>query len=444
MPKRVLILGAAGRDFHTFNVLFREDPDYEVVAFTATQIPNIDGRRYPPELSGPRYPQGIPIEPEERMAELIREKNVDIVVFAYSDVTHERVMRLGSEVHAAGADYWLPSPRRTMIRSKVPVVAVTAARTGCGKSQTSRRVASILSDMGLRVVAVRHPMPYGDLAKQEVQRFATYDDLAKHDVTIEEREEYEPHIDAGRVVFAGVDYGKILAEAEKEADVVIFDGGNNDTSFYAPDVQITVVDPHRPDHAAHYFPGESNVRMADIVLINKIDSASFENIRLCRRVAEELNPEAVIVEAASPMFVEGWEQIRGKRVLVVEDGPTLTHGEMAFGAGWVTAQRYGAAEIVDPHEFAVNSIRETYEKYPTTGAVLPAMGYGEAQIHDLQETIRKTPADLVLIATPIDLRRLVEFDKPALRVRYELQEIGQPTLEELLKERLPQREAVAG
>ena len=444
MVKRVLILGAAGRDFHNFNVVFRDDPEIEVVAFTATQIPNIDGRRYPAELAGPRYPQGIPIEPESEMTRLIQEHKVDVVVFAYSDIPHERVMNLGSEALVAGADYWLLSPERTMVKSSVPVVAVTASRTGSGKSQTSRRVAQILTSLGRRVVAVRHPMPYGDLAKQAVQRFATYEDLAKHDVTIEEREEYEPHIDAGRVVFAGVDYEAILREAEKEADVVIFDGGNNDTSFYKPDLQITVVDPHRPDHHTRYFPGEPNVRMADVLVINKIDSASFENIRVCRESARALNPDAIIVEAASPMFVDDSERIRGKRVLVLEDGPTLTHGEMAYGAGWITAQRYGAAEIVDPREYAVGSIADTYRKYPTTGAVLPAMGYGEAQIRDLQETIRRTPADLVLIATPIDLRRLVELDKPALRVRYELQEIGEPTLETILREQLVDRMAQVG
>jgi predicted GTPase len=444
MAKRVLILGAAGRDFHNFNVVFRDDPEIEVVAFTATQIPNIDGRRYPAALAGPRYPQGIPIEPESEMVRLIRDHRVDVVVFAYSDITHERVMNLGSEALAAGADYWLLSPERTMVKSSVPVVAVTAARTGAGKSQTSRRVAQILTGLGRRVVAVRHPMPYGDLAKQAVQRFATYEDLAKHDVTIEEREEYEPHIDAGRVVFAGVDYERILREAEKEADVVIFDGGNNDTSFYKPDLQITVVDPHRPDHHTRYFPGEPNVRMADVIVINKIDTASFENICLCRQTARALNPEATFVEAASPIFVDDSERIRGKRVLVVEDGPTLTHGEMAYGAGWITAQRYGAAEIVDPHEYAVGSIAETFAKYPTTGAVLPAMGYGDAQIRDLQETIQRTPADLVLIATPIDLRRLVELDKPALRVRYELQEIGVPTLETILREQLVDRMAQVG
>ena len=444
MAKRVLILGAAGRDFHNFNVVFRDDPEIEVVAFTATQIPDIDGRRYPVELAGPRYPQGIPIEPESEMTRLIREHDVDVVVFAYSDIPHERVMNLGSQALAAGADYWLLSPERTMVKSSVPVVAVTASRTGSGKSQTSRRVASILTSLGRRVVAVRHPMPYGDLAKQAVQRFATYEDLAKHDVTIEEREEYEPHIDAGRVVFAGVDYEKILREAEKEADVVIFDGGNNDTSFYKPDLQITVVDPHRPDHQARYFPGEPNVRMADVIVINKIDTASFENIHLCRQSVRTLNPDAIIVEAASPISVDDGERIHGKRVLVVEDGPTLTHGEMAFGAGWIAAQRFGASEIVDPHEYAVGTIADTYRKYPTTGAVLPAMGYGDAQVRDLQETIRRTPADLVLIATPIDLRRLVEFDKPALRVRYELQEIGEPTLESILREQLVDRMAQVG
>jgi predicted GTPase len=435
MPQRVLILGAAGRDFHNFNVYFRNNPDYEVVAFTATQIPNIDGRRYPPELAGERYPNGIPIESEKNLSDLIRDLKVDTVLFGYSDVSHETVMHLGSEAMVAGADYLLLSPLKTMVKSTAPVVAVNATRTGAGKSQTSRRVAEILSGMGKKVVAVRHPMPYGDLAKQAVQRFETYDDLAKHDVTIEEREEYEPHLDAGRVVFAGVDYERILREAEKEAEVVIWDGGNNDTSFYAPDLQIVVADPYRADHSARYFPGEPNVRMADVVVVNKVDTASFDQVREARRVVRELNPEAIVIEAASPIFVSDGDQLRGKRVLCVEDGPTVTHGEMPFGAGMIAAQRYGAAEIVDPRPYAVGSIVETFEKYPTTGTVLPAMGYGEAQTRDLAETIKATPADIVVVATPIDLRRLIEFDKPALRVRYELQEIGEPNLKHILEER---------
>jgi predicted GTPase len=440
MPQRVLILGAAGRDFHNFNTYFRNNADYEVVAFTATQIPNIDGRRYPPELAGSRYPNGIPIEAEKDLTALIRDLNVDSVVFGYSDVSHETVMHLGSEALVAGADYLLLSPRKTMLKSSVPVVAVNAARTGAGKSQTSRRVAAILTEMGRRVVAVRHPMPYGDLAKQAVQRFETYEDLERHDVTIEEREEYEPHLDAGRVVFAGVDYERILRQAEQEADVVIWDGGNNDTSFFQPDLQIVVVDPYRADHSARYFPGEPNVRMADVIVVNKVDTANFDDVMKARRVAEELNPDAVVVEAASPILVEDGSRIKGSRILCVEDGPTVTHGEMPFGAGYIPAKRYGAAEIVDPRPYAVGSILDTFEKYPTTGTVLPAMGYGEQQTNELAATIRATPADLVLIATPIDLRRLVEFDKPALRVRYELQEIGEPNLADLLRDRLGSRE----
>ncbi|MFQ5629118.1 MAG: cyclic 2,3-diphosphoglycerate synthase [bacterium] len=434
MAQRVLILGAAGRDFHNFNTYFRENNDFEVVAFTATQIPNIEGRLYPPELSGEQYPNGIPIKPESELTQLIKEKNIDIVVFSYSDVSHEYVMRMGSQVLAAGADYMLLGPKHTTIKSTVPVVAVCAARTGSGKSQTSRRVAAILNDMGKRVVVVRHPMPYGDLAKQAVQRFENFDDLIKHEVTIEEREEYEPHLAAGRVVYAGVDYERILRQAEKEADVVIWDGGNNDMPFYQPDLFIAVVDPHRADHAARYHPGETNVRMADVVVINKVGTASFENIETTRQIAQDFNPNATIIEAASPIFVDDGSQIRGKKVLVVEDGPTLTHGEMAYGAGWVAARRYGAAEILDPRPYAVGSIKQTFAKYPTTGTVLPAMGYGSKQINELQQTINNSPADMVIIATPIDLRSLIEIDKPALRVCYELQEIGEPTLKDVLQE----------
>ncbi len=432
MTQRVVILGAAGRDFHNFNTYFRDNPDFEVVAFTATQIPDIDGRRYPPELAGSSYPDGIPIEEEASLERLIRDQKVDIAVFSYSDVSHEQVMHVGSRAMAAGADYMLLGPRHTMLESKVPVVAVCAARTGAGKSQTSRRVAGVLREMGKRVVAVRHPMPYGDLAKQAVQRFANFEDLDKHEVTIEEREEYEPHLRAGSVVYAGVDYERILRQAEQEADVVIWDGGNNDMPFYTPDLLIVVVDPHRPDHAARYHPGEVNVRMADVVVINKIGTAGLDDIMTARRITTELNPDATIIEAASPIFVEDGDYIRGKRVLVIEDGPTVTHGEMPYGAGWVAALRYGAAEIVDPRPFAVGSIRDTFEKYPTTGAVLPAMGYGEKQTAELAETINKAPVDLVVVATPIDLRSLIEIDKPALRVRYELQEIGEPTLADVL------------
>ena len=432
MAQRALILGAAGRDFHNFNTYFRDNPDFDVVAFTAAQIPDIDGRTYPAELAGSRYPDGIPIEAEENFERLVRDLKVDVVVFSYSDVPHEQVMHLGSRAIAAGADYLLLGSKHTMVKSVKPLVAVCAARTGSGKSQTSRRVAEILTAQGKKVVVIRHPMPYGDLAAQAVQRFETYDDLEKHEVTIEEREEYEPHIAAGRVVYAGVDYEAILRQAEQEADVVIWDGGNNDLSFYEADLYITVVDSHRPDHAARYHPGEANVRMADVIVINKVDTASLEQVQTARAVAHELNPDALVIEAASPLFVEGEDEIRGKKVLVVEDGPTLTHGEMAYGAGWVAARRYGAAEIIDPRPWAVGSIARTFEKYPNTGAVLPAMGYGAEQTAELQQTIAATPADLVVIGTPIDLRRLIDIDQPSVRVSYELQEIGRPTLSDVL------------
>jgi len=414
MAQRALILGAAGRDFHNFNTYFRDNLDFDVVAFTAAQIPDIDGRTYPAKLSGPRYPDGIPIEAEENFERLVRDLNVDVVVFSYSDVSHEQVMHLGSRAIAAGADYLLLGSKHTMVKSVKPLIAVCAARTGSGKSQTSRRIAEILTAQGKKVVVIRHPMPYGDLAAQAVQRFETYDDLEKHEVTIEEREEYEPHI------------------AEQEADVVIWDGGNNDLSFYEADLYITVVDSHRPDHSARYHPGEANVRLADVIVINKVGTASLEQVQTARAVAHELNPDALVIEAASPLFVEGEDEIRGKKVLVVEDGPTLTHGEMAYGAGWVAARRYGAAEIIDPRPWAVGSIARTFEKYPNTGPVLPAMGYGAEQTAELQQTIAATPADLVVIGTPIDLRRLIEIDKPSVRVRYELQEIGRPTLSDVL------------
>ncbi len=433
MPQRVLILGAAGRDFHNFNVYFRDNPAYKVVGFTATQIPNIDERRYPKELAGPRYPNGIPIEPETELPTIIREKTVDVAVFSYSDVSHEHVMHVASTVMAAGADYLLLGPQHTMLDAKMPVVAVCAARTGAGKSQTSRRVASILKEMGKRIVVIRHPMPYGDLRKQAVQRFATFDDLVRHKVTIEEREEYEPHLRAGRVVFAGVDYASILRDAQREAEVIIWDGGNNDMPFLRPDLLIVVVDPHRPDHAKRYHPGEANVRMADVVVINKVATAALEDVERARAITQELNPKATVIEAASPIFVENSARIRGKRVLVLEDGPTLTHGGMTFGAGLIAAKRHGAAEIVDPRSYAVGSIRDTFERYPTTGPVLPAMGYDSKQIQELAVTIRNTPADLVLIATPIDLRRLIDLEKPALRVGYELQELGEPTLDDVLR-----------
>jgi len=432
---RVLIMGAAGRDFHNFNVYFRGNPAYEVVAFTATQIPNIEDRTYPPRLAGESYPEGIRIYPESQLGKLIDELNVDQVVFAYSDVSHDYVMDKAAEVLAAGADFRLLGPKATMLASDLPIISICAVRTGAGKSQTSRRVADILLALGKRVVTVRHPMPYGTLADQICQRFSSYEDLDRHHTTIEEREEYEPHIDRGGVVYAGVDYEVILREAEKEADIVLWDGGNNDLPFYKPDLHIVVADPHRPGHELTYYPGEANVRMADVVVINKIDTADFEDVSTVRRNVRALNPDAVVVEAASPITAEDPKEIRGKKVLVVEDGPTLTHGGMSYGAGTVAAQRFGAAETVDPRPYAVGSIKETYDKYPTIGPLLPAMGYGPQQVKELEETINATPCDLVVVATPIDLRRVAHIEKPCDRVRYELQEIGQPTLADLLSER---------
>jgi predicted GTPase len=432
---RVLIMGAAGRDFHNFNAFFRSRERYEVVAFTATQIPNIEGRVYPPVLAGPLYPAGIPIYPEEELVDLIEKQEIDQVVFAYSDVSHEYVMHKASLVLAVGADFRLMGARNTTLKSSKPVVAVCAVRTGCGKSQTTRYVCDRLQKMGHTVVAVRHPMPYGDLAAQAVQRFADYSDLEKYHCTIEEREEYEPHIDRGVVVYAGVDYEAILHEAEKEADVVVWDGGNNDLPFYEPDLHIVVADPHRAGHELRYHPGEANLHLADVVVINKIDTADLACIADVRHNVRQTNPTAIVVEAASPIFLPDPQAITNKRVLVVEDGPTLTHGEMAYGAGVVAAQRFGAAEIIDPRPYAVRSIAATFKKYPRTGAILPAMGYGEEQIKDLEDTINATPCDLVLIATPIDLRRVIEIDHPAERVRYELQVIGQPTLDEILQAR---------
>ena len=426
-------MGAAGRDFHNFNVVFRDREQYQVVAFTATQIPGIGGRQYPPELSGRLYPKGIPIYDEQNLTRLIAELQVDEVVFAYSDVPHEYVMHKASQVLAAGADFRLMGPRETMLKSTKPVVAICAVRTGSGKSQTTRHVAGVLQSMGLKVVAIRHPMPYGDLAKQAVQRFASYADLDRHECTIEEREEYEPHLDRGVIVYAGVDYERILRQAEQEADVILWDGGNNDFSFYTPDLLITVADPHRPGHELTYHPGETNVRMADVVVINKVDTADYANVLRVREDVRSVNPGAIIVEAASPIFVDHPQDIRGKRVLVIEDGPTLTHGGMAYGAGVVAAQRFGAAEIVDPRPFAVGSITATYAKYPGTGKILPAMGYGAEQMAELAETIARSDADLVLSATPIDLRRVMQVQKPMERVRYELQVIGVPTLEDILK-----------
>jgi len=430
---RTLIMGAAGRDFHNFNVFFRDNADYEVVAFTATQIPNIEGRKYPAELAGKLYPNGINIYPESDLVKLIHDLKVDQVVFAYSDVPHEYVMHKASTVLAAGPDFRLMGLKSTQLKSTKPVVSVCAVRTGSGKSQTTRRVASILTRMGYKVAAVRHPMPYGDLVKQKVQRFATYADLDKNECTIEEREEYEPHIDNGVIVYAGVDYEAILRQAEKEVDIVLWDGGNNDFSFYQPDLSIVVADPHRPGHEKEFHPGETNVRDADVFVINKVDTAEYENVIAVRNSLHELNPEAVIIEAASPLFVDDPDAIRGKRVLVIEDGPTLTHGGMKYGAGWVAAQRFGAAEIVDPRPFAVGSIHDTYVKYPNTGTILPAMGYGDQMVKDLEMTINAADVDLVISATPIDLTRIIKVNKPMQRVRYELQEIGQPSLEEILK-----------
>jgi predicted GTPase len=429
---KTIIMGAAGRDFHNFNTYYRGNQEYEVVAFTATQIPNIEGRKYPKELAGELYPEGIPIYPESELNSLIKQHNVDQVVFAYSDVPHEYVMHKASQVLAAGADFRLMGTHTTQIKSSKPVVSVCAVRTGSGKSQTTRRVSKILIEMGYKVAAIRHPMPYGDLVKQRVQRYASYADLDKHECTIEEREEYEPHLDNGVIVYAGVDYADILHQAESEVDIVLWDGGNNDFSFYVPDFSIVVADPHRPGHEVSYHPGETNLHLADAFVINKVDTAVPENVIKVRESLTRLNPEAVIIEAASPLFVDDPSGIRGKRVLVIEDGPTLTHGEMKYGAGWVAARRFGAAEIVDPRPFAVGSIAATYQKYSGTGPILPAMGYGDAMIADLEQTINHADVDMVISATPIDLTRVIKVNKPMQRVRYELQEIGTPTLKDLL------------
>ncbi|GEM_PF-26385 len=417
---KVIIVGAAGRDFHDFNVFWRNDPRYQVVAFTAAQIPDIAGRTYPPELCGDRYPNGVPIEPEEKLVELIKKHQVDQVVMAYSDVAHEDVMHKAAIANAAGADFRMLGCRSTMLKSTKPVVAVCAVRTGCGKSQTSRAVSTVLKSMGKRVAAVRHPMPYGDLTKQICQRFATLEDLDLHHCTIEEREEYEPHIRAGSVIFAGVDYERILREAEKEADVILWDGGNNDMSFFKPDLYIVVADPHRPGHEVRYYPGETNARMADVVVVNKVDTAKMMDIETVETNIRTINPRAKIIRAASPVTVDEPEKIKGKRVLVVEDGPTLTHGDMTFGAAHVAARAHGASVIVDPRPFAVGTIKETFKKYPHVKEVLPAMGYGKKQMKELEQTINATECDVVLIGTPIDLGQLLKLNKPALRVRYEL------------------------
>jgi predicted GTPase len=431
---KVIIMGAAGRDFHNFNVYFRNNSDYEVVAFTATQIPGIEGRTYPTELAGPNYPNGIPIYPEEGLPKLIKEHDVDQVIFAYSDVSHETVMHKASIVLANGADFRLMGPKTTMLKAKVPVVSVGAVRTGSGKSQTSRQVARILKDKGLRVVVIRHPMPYGDLRKQIWERFASYEDLDKYECTIEEREEYEPHIDNGIIVYAGVDYGKILEEAEKEADVIVWDGGNNDLPFYKPDLHIVVADPHRAGHEITYHPGEANLRMANIAIINKVDTADPKNVEKVKENVRWVNPNALVLDAASPITADKPELIKGKRALVIEDGPTITHGNMPYGAATIIAKRLGASEIVDPKPYASGSIKEAYKKYVHLGAILPALGYGEKQVAELKETIDRTPCDVVVIGTPIDLRRVMTINKPTVRVKYELQVLGPISLEQVLEE----------
>ncbi|HLM92618.1 MAG TPA: cyclic 2,3-diphosphoglycerate synthase [Gaiellaceae bacterium] len=434
--RKVLIAGAAGRDFHNFNVAFRGRDDVRVVAFTATQIPDIEGRVYPAELAGAGYPEGISIRAEEELADLIRSEEVDDVVFAYSDVTHEHVMHIGSIALAAGADFRLMGPRSTELRSSKPVVAICAVRTGSGKSQTTRHVAAVLRGAGKRVAVLRHPMPYGELTKQAVQRFERYEDLDAADATIEEREEYEPHIAEGNIVFAGIDYAAILERAEQEADVVLWDGGNNDTPFIHPNLHLVVVDPHRPGHELRYHPGETNLRMADACVVNKIDTAPKEGVEAVLTSILAVNPDAAVVRAASPFEVEqDTHQIAGKRVLAIEDGPTLTHGEMTYGAAVLAAKAGGASELVDPRPFAVGSIKDTFAKYPHMTQLLPAMGYGRKQMEELRETIARSDAELVLIGTPIDLRRVIELDKPALRVTYRLQEIGEPTIAQLLAER---------
>ena len=431
--KKVLILGAAGRDFHNFNVVFRNNPEYRVVAFTATQIPDIANKTYPHELAGKLYPKGIPILDEERMEQIISDEKVDVVVFSYSDVKHETLMHLASRAVAAGADFWLLGAERTELKAKVPVISICAVRTGCGKSPVSRRIANELKQNGWKPVIIRHPMPYGDLVAQTAQRFATLDDLVLHDCTIEEREEYEPHIMEGRVLYAGVDYEEILHKAEAEGDVILWDGGNNDTPFYKSDLEIVVLDPHRPGHELAYYPGEVNFRAGSVLIINKVDTANRENVELVKKNVGKYNPSALVIETACKVTLSDPELVRGKRVLVVEDGPTLTHGEMPYGAGVVAAKNFGAVTMVDPRPFAVGSIKKTFEKFPHLGRVLPAMGYSDAQRHELEQTIANTPCDLVLIATPIDLARAIKIEKPTLRVRYEVEEIGGRELSALIE-----------
>lgn len=430
--QKVIIIGAAGRDFHNFNTYYRDNDRFEVVAFTAAQIPDIHGRKYPAELAGSLYPKGIPIYEQNSLARLIKDLEAEICSFSYSDISYQKVMEVSAIVNAAGADFKLLGPAHTQLKANKPVIAVCAVRTGCGKSQTSRKVIGILMDQGLKVVAIRHPMPYGNLALQKVQRFAGIDDLKKHKCTIEEMEEYEPHVSRGNIIYAGVDYQAILREAEKEADIIVWDGGNNDFSFYRPDLMITVTDPHRAGHELTYYPGEVTLRLADIVIINKIDSAAPEDIRKLRENIIKVAPSATIVDAASPLSVEDPGLIRGKRVLVLEDGPTLTHGNMKIGAGTVAASKHGASEIVDPRPYLVGRLEETFRIYPDIGTLLPAMGYGDAQIRDLEETINAADCDSVIIATPIDLGRIIRINKPSTRVTYELQEIGKPDLKDLI------------
>jgi predicted GTPase len=436
MQEKVIIMGAAGRDFHNFNVYFRENQRYDVVCFTATQIPDIDDRQYPAALAGKRYPKGIPIHSDERLFHLVKENEIDLVAFSYSDVPHAEVMHKASIVTAAGADFIIIGAPYTMLASSKTVISVCAVRTGCGKSQTSRKIVEIVQSMDKKVVVVRHPMPYGDLTKQVVQRFAAYEDFDKHDCTIEEREEYEPHINMGVVVYAGVDYEKVLRQAEAEADVVIWDGGNNDTPFFKPDVHVVLFDPHRPGHETAYHPGETNMLLADVAVINKVDSATPENVEKVRRAIQANNPAARIVLADSELSAENVAAIKGKSVLVVEDGPTLTHGEMAYGAGVIAARRFGAARLVDPRPYLVGSIKETFDSYPNIGTLLPAMGYGRRQMADLQATINRTECDLVLLATPVDLTRLIEIDKPSVRIRYGYKDNSVPTLGDIIRERL--------
>ncbi len=431
-PVSVLILGAAGRDFHNFNCCYRRDPRYKVIAFTATQIPNIDGRTYPPALSGPLYPQGIPIHSEDQLESLIAKHGIDLAVFSYSDVPHEYVMHMGARVNAAGANFGMIGTAKTMLPSSKPVVAICAVRTGSGKSQTTRHVAKVLRSMGKKVAVARHPMPYGDLTKQVCQRYASLEDMDRYECTIEEREEYELHINAGNLLFAGIDYEQILRAAEKEADVVIWDGGNNDTPFFKPDLHIVVADPHRAGHETRYYPGETNFRMADILVINKVNTAKAADIAAVEANAKQLNPKARIIRADSAILCDGHEQIRGKRVLVVEDGPTLTHGEMRYGAGHVAAEQFGAAAIVDPRPYAAGTIKNVFAKYTHLTDILPAMGYGREQMHDLEMTINAAPCDLVLVGTPIDLAKLLKLNKPALRIAYELAGDGASSLQELL------------